>query len=83
MLAQIQSVCVVRLNILIIGSTCNGKAVLGPSNLASTPQSCALGSPVAACYGELRSFVDGEVDLGADINDAQVIALKDQAHALQ
>jgi hypothetical protein len=37
----------------------------------------------AACYGELRNLVDGEVDLGADINDAQVIALKDQAHALQ
>ncbi len=36
----------------------------------------------AACCGELRNLLDGGVDFGADISDAQVVALEDQAHTL-
>jgi hypothetical protein len=37
----------------------------------------------ATCCGELRNLLDGGVDFGADISDAQVVALEDQAHTLQ
>ena len=83
MLAQIQPVCVVRLNILVISSTCNGKAVLGLVPSPRRHKVVHLALQFAACYGELRNLVDGGVDFGADISDAQVIALKDQAHAPQ
>ncbi len=78
-----------------VGGDHDGEAaslsVLGPKSLPPRRPRLhevvhlALHWQFAACCGELRSLlrVDSDVDFGADISDAQVVALEGQAHTLR
>ena len=81
--AQIQPVRFVRLNILVIGITCNGKAVLGPIPSPRRRKGVHLALHLPHAMVSFAVFVDGSVGFGTDISDAKTIVLKDQAHALQ